>query len=70
METSLADSQTDVSTFILNWKSQSIFSNIFFSETTRPIEVRFLWNIYASREQKFIDWSWSHDQDDRQAHIW
>ena len=46
------------------------FSKIFFSETARPIKVKF----YVERpwvgETSLIGKSRSHDQDGRHAHIW
>ena len=30
----------------------------------------FIWRLLRTREQSLFKWSWSHDQDDRHAHIW
>ena len=52
----------------------STFSNIFSSETTGPIKFKF--HMETPKEgggggnESLFKWSWSHDQDGRQDHIW
>ena len=56
---------------ILSARPSSRFSNIFSSETTRPIEVKFhMEPTKAGGKVSLFGVSRSDDQDGRHAHIW